>query len=470
MQLPIIVKMKAPEWRQNVLLVSDDPEMKASVLPAFGSETHFITALNADEAIRVIDENSLSVLIIDAKTTNPSLQYYEQYYDDKEQVPFIELSQYATQLNNGLTIILLVNKLRARDGGFARKCGAVLIMGRKEILLNRMTYLIEVLRKRTFRTILARDIPGGTVFPVDLYSYLARANRYVVFLPAGEAYTNEKKEKLASSHVRHLYVQEKDLSLFLSALRTSAEALTFSESLASIRNQYRQLLIQIFDLSTDGMIMFGKEMFDKGMDIVHQLEKLIERFPSAGDAMTELPYPRFSSIAHSINCAIYSLIFCKHLGLANADEIAFASMIHNIGFSEIDQSLIRKKESELTPTELEQYKKHVLFSMEILKKKLFPFTPLIEKIILSHHENFDGTGFPEGLAGNNIPLEVALVSILGSFDYFNTVRPNEKPIAATEAWLRLRDHHNEATMLNRKFNPALLVELDDFFMNNFFEK
>lgn len=462
--------MKAPEWRQNVLLVSDDPEIKSSVLPAFGTETQFFTALNTNDAISVIDENPIQVMIIDAKTTNPSLQYYEQVFDENEQIPFIELSQYASQINNGVTIILLVNKLRAKDGDFARKCGAVLIMDRKAILLNRMVYLIDVLRKRTFRTILSRDIPDGTSFPVDIYSYLSRANRYVVFLPAGEAFTYDKKEKLNTLHTRHLYIMEKDLSPFLSSLRGQSESQTFSESLASIRNQYRQLLIQIFDLSTDGILIFGKDLSDKGMELISQLEKLIDRFPTVAEAMQELPYPRFSTMAHGLNCAMYALIFAKHCGFESRQEIAFAALIHNIGFSELSPQLMRKSESDLTKDELEQYKKHVFLSMELMKKKLFPLTALMEKIILYHHENYDGTGFPEGQAGNNIPLEVALVSILGSFDYFNTVRPGEKPLSPTEAWLRLREHHNEATMLNRKFNPALLVEIDDFFLNNFFEK
>lgn len=462
--------MKAPEWRQNVLLVSDDPEIKSSVFPAFGTETQFFTALNTNEAISVIDENPVQVMIIDAKTTNPSLQYYEQIFDENEQIPFIELSQYASQINNGVTIILLVNKLRAKDGDFARKCGAVLIMDRKEILLNRMVYLIEVLRKRTFRTILSRDIPDGTTFPVDIYSYLARANRYVIFHPAGEAFTHEKKEKIKTLHTRHLYVMEKDLSSFLSSLRGQSESQTFSESLSSIRNQYRQLLIQIFDLSTDGILIFGKDLSDKGMELISQLEKLIDRFPNVSEAMNELPYPRFSTMAHGLNCAMYALIFSRHCGFENRQEIAFASLIHNIGFSELAPDLMRKSETELSKEEFEQYKKHVFLSMDLMKKKLFPLTPTMEKIILFHHENYDGTGFPEGQAGSNIPLEVALVSILGSFDYFNTVRPNEKALSPTEAWLKLREHHNEATMLNRKFNPALLVEIDDFFLNNFFEK
>ncbi|MGZ3790487.1 MAG: HD domain-containing phosphohydrolase [Bacteriovorax sp.] len=459
--------MKAPEWRQNVLLVSDDPEIKSAVAPAFGDETTLIAVSDAEKAIEKLQETPVHVIIIDAKTTNPNLQYYEQYYNEKDEIPYIELSQFAGQMNMGLTIILLVNKLLSREGDFARKCGAVLIMDRKNILTNRMIYMIEVLRKRTFRTILSRDIPLGAVFSVDLYHHLSLSNRYVVLLQAGAPFTEEMKEKIQNTNIRHLYVLEPDLGSFLSVLRETNQSLLFSESLASIRNQYRQLLIQIFDLSTDGMIHSGKDIYTKGLEIAAQLENLISRFPDMATCLRELPYPRWSAIAHSLNCAIYAVIFAKHCNLEPRNEIAFAAMIHNIGFSEIDQKLIRKKETELTSAELDEYKKHVNISLELLRKKLLPFTPLIETIILHHHENFDGTGFPDALSGENLPLECALVSILSSFDYFNTSRPKERPITVLEAWQRLKESHGDSTHLNKKFHPLLLGQLDDFFKSTF---
>nr|BDT27796.1 HD domain-containing protein [Bacteriovorax sp. HI3] len=460
--------MKAPEWRQNVLLVSDDPEIKTTIAPAFGEETTFIVVNNTEEAMEELHKEPIHVMILDAKTTNPSKNYYEKYYDDKEEIPFIELSQYGTQVNNGMTIILLVNKLLAREGDFARKCGAVLIMDRKAILINRMVYLIGVLRKRTFRTIVLRDLPLNAVFPVDLYHHLSLSNRYLPFLPAGVPFSEDKREKVLSANIRHLYVEEAHLSSFLSSLRKNGEALYYSESLASIRNQFRQWLIQVFDLSSDGMVVFGIELYNKGLDIVYQLEKLICSFPSSSACLAELPYPRWSTLAHSMNCGVYSLIFSIHCQLEPRHEIALAAMIHNIGFSEISQEIIKKKETELTPEELNEYKKHVTYSLELLRKKLIPFTPVMEKIIMHHHENYDGTGFPSGLAGRTLPLPVALVSILSSFDYFNTVKPGEKPISVFEAWQRLREHHGESTHLNMKFHPQLLVMLDDFFMNNKF--
>lgn len=456
--------MKAPQWRQNILLVSDDPEISLAISPAFKEESQFIIAKNTEEALIKLENTPIQVLIIDAKTTDPSRGFYEQYYDEKEEVPFIELSQYASQLNHGLTIILLVNKLLSKEGNFARKCGAVLIMDRKNILTNRMLYLIGVLRKRTFRTILTRDLPPDTVFSVNLYYHISSSNRYLPFLLEGTPFNQDKREKIQSLKVKHLYVLESDLSMFLSDLRNQHNALYFSETLSSIRNQYRQLLIQLFDLSTDGMITFGKELYDKGLEIASQLEKLIDRFPDHATCLQELPYPRWSTIAHSLNCGIYAIIFAKHCQLPARKEIVFAAMIHNVGFSEINQDLLNINESNLSPLELEEYKKHVQISLEILRKKMMPFTPLIETIILQHHENFDGTGFPFGVAGENLLLESALVSLIGSYDYFNTVRPGEKALTASEAWQALREHHNESTSLNKKYHPKLLTQLDEFFM------
>lgn len=462
--------MKAPQWRQHVLLVSDDPEMKASIFPAFGPESQFFTAPNKDEAMAKVDQRPVQVLIIDVKTTDPSQTYYDQIFDDKEPLAFIELSQYASQVNQGLTIILLVNKLRAKDGEIARRCGAVLIMDRKALLLNRMIYLIEILRKRTFRTILTRDLPEGAVFPVDIYSHLSLANRYVHFLPAGDPFSQEKKEKLQSTHTRHLYVQEKDLHAFLQALRERGVGETYSEALASIRHQYRQMIVKFFDLSTDGMLVYGKELFQSGMDLIAQLENLIDSFPTTKEALSELPYPRFSSIAHGLNCAMYALIFARHCRFENAHEIALSALIHNLGFSEIDQRLIRQNEADLSEDELKEYQKHVFYTMETLRKKLYPTTPLMEQIFLLHHENYDGSGFPQRLKGPSIPKEVALISIIGSFDYFNTVNPNTKPLSPFEAWQKLRQFHNERSALAQKFNPALLLDIDQFFLHHFNKK
>ena len=451
--------MKAPEWLQTVLLLTDDLEIESSISPSFGPESQFLTVKTTEEAIAQLDLTPTQVLIIDTKTTDPKRQYFEETKD----VPFIELSQYASQLNLGLTIILLVNKLSPKDGDFARKCGASLIMDRKNILSNRMVYLIGVLRKRTFRTILTRDLPANISFNVDLYHYMTMGNRYAVFLPAGTPLGPEKIEKFKSSNIRHLFIKESDLGSFLNTLRSTQDSELFSELLASIRNQFRQLLIQLFDLSTDGMIHFGKHIYDQGLEIVTELDKLIDRFPDPQTCLSELPYPRWSVIAHSINCGIYSLILSRHCKLEPRIEIAFAAMIHNIGLSEINQNIIKKNESEMDPVELEEYKKHVTISIEILRKKLITFTPLIETILLHHHENFDGTGFPHGLASNLLPVECSFVSVIGSFDYFNTVRPGEKAKTVKEAWIALKSHHGLGSTLNKKFHPSLMVELDHFF-------
>ncbi len=448
--------MKLPGWRQEVLLVSEDAEIKEAVASAFGAETELKVVPHSEEAIQFIDTVAVHVLIIDTKTIR-----------DGESVSFLELSQYAAQKNQGLTIILLVNKLLARESDFARKCGAALIMDRMNISIHRMTYVIRVLRKRTFRTLLSRDIDTDAVLPIDVYHYLPMNERFAVFLPAGSPFSRKKRENLHQSGVRHLYVRESDFESAISVLRAT-HAFQYSEELASIRNYYRQFLMHFFDISTDGMIHFGKELHDQGMEIVARLERLIDRFRDPASCLKELPYPRWSALAHGINCAIYALLFSDHCQFARRREIAFAALVDNIGLSEVGQAILLKKEADMEPEELTQYQKHVQISMDVLRIKQVPFSPFIEEIILHHHENYDGTGFPHGVSGSAFSIEAGLLSLVGSFDYFNTVQPGEKPISALEAWLLLKTHHSQSTRLGCKFHPVLIEELDSFFSLNGF--
>lgn len=443
---------------QRVLLVTDDLEVRDKISEAFGSATDLKNIMVPAEAIDYLTSNPVNVVIIDAKTTNVKVHYSE----DKEITSFMEIAQYASHLNRNTPIVVLVNALLSKDGDFATKCGATLIMDRKDISLNRMFYMMKVLKKREFRTILTRDLVPGESWPVDIFHYLSGNKKYLHFLRAGEVFTEEKKRKVHSSGIRHLYVMEKDLEDFLRSLKGQSKELKYSEELASIYNKYRQLMIGFFNVSTDGSIHHGKLMLELGMDIVARIEMLIGLYPDYHTSLRELPYPRWSVIAHGINSAIYALIFGKVCGFEVPQEMAFAALVHNIGLSEVDYNVLMKNEYEFTPAEFEEYKKHVNFSIELIKKKKILLTPVMEKMIIQHHEHYDGSGFPLSLSGTLISLEGALLSVLGSFDHFNTLRDGDKARTLNEVWDLVKQHHT-TTQFHKKFHPEILKRLDDFF-------
>ncbi len=448
--------MNALKWIQQVLLFTSDKEIEAQISSAFGKESQLHYAKNHRDAFLKLDQGLFHIMIVD------ELELEAKPYSDEEKPPSIfEICQYASQLNQHLTIILLVNKLPSNAGDFARKSGANLIMNRKEITLDRMLYVIQIMRKRTFRSIIGRDLPLDVLIPAEVWHYMPMADRYSVFLRAGESFTNAKKEKIAKSKVYHLFVKEQEFPKLVGALNLSR-----SQDLSSIRNQYRQLLSQFFNFSSEGHLHAGIEMFNSGMDIVTRLEKLIATFPTAYDVLEELPYPRWSPLAHGINCAIYAIVFAKVCKLAAVQELAFAALIHNIGLSDFDQKLINCSESDFTQAQLQEYQKHTTRAIEMTHAMNIPLTSLTELIITHHHENYDGTGFPAGLSGTLLPVEAGLLSIVGSYDYFKSTHPGKRGVGPSEAWNLLQKFHVSASPMRKKFHPTLLSMLDGFFQGS----
>ncbi len=101
-------------------------------------------------------------------------------------------------------------------------------------------------------------------------------------------------------------------------------------------------------------------------------------------------------------------------------EIIFqAGLLHDIGKIGIPESILLK-EGPLDPVEYGIIKKHVDYSIEIIKH-----SPSLNKMIpavLYHHERWDGTGYPSGIAGTKIPVEARCLSIADSFDSIVTDR------------------------------------------------
>ncbi|HAZ12243.1 MAG: hypothetical protein A2X86_03310 [Bdellovibrionales bacterium GWA2_49_15] len=448
--------MSGTEWHLQALLLTSDKEVQEQISSAFNKTSKVVQAKNHQEAFLQLDQRPFQVMIVD------EVELEVKPYSDEPKPPSIfEICQYASQLNQHLTIILLVNKFPSNAGDFARKSGANLIMNRNEIGLNRMLYVIQIMRKRTFRTVLCRDLPLDVRVPVEIWHYRPMADRYSVFLREGESFSTLHKDKIAKSKVFHIFVKEQEFPKLVGQLNLSR-----SQELSSIRNQYRQLLSQFFNFSHEGHLHTGIEMLNSGMEIVARLEKLIASFPSAYEALEELPYPRWSALAHGINCAIYAIIFAKICQRPQVQELAFAALIHNVGLSDFDQKLLNRSEADFTKAQLQEYQKHSLRTIEMAHAMNLPLTPVMELAITHHHENYDGTGFPAGMAGTLIPPDAAFLSIIGSFDYFNSVHPGKRALGPVEAWGQLQKFHLTATPLQKKFGPTLLSYLDSFFINN----
>jgi putative nucleotidyltransferase with HDIG domain len=128
---------------------------------------------------------------------------------------------------------------------------------------------------------------------------------------------------------------------------------------------------------------------------------------------------------HSRKVAAYSEILCRALGLSEAEteEICLAGMLHDIGKVGIPEPLLNKG-GALNAEEWELMKTHTELGARILE----PLQSIgkIRSIVRHHHEYFDGSGYPDGLAGEQIPAGARIVTIADAFDTITSERTYKK--------------------------------------------
>lgn len=118
--------------------------------------------------------------------------------------------------------------------------------------------------------------------------------------------------------------------------------------------------------------------------------------------------------------------------------IKYASILHDIGKIYVSDVILNKP-GRLTPEEFDIVKEHTSFGASIIDE-LFPeaqdnpVTKVAREIILCHHEKWDGTGYPNGLAGDNIPLPARIIMVTDVFDALISERPYKKSLSIDEAY------------------------------------
>ncbi len=162
---------------------------------------------------------------------------------------------------------------------------------------------------------------------------------------------------------------------------------------------------------------------------------------------------------HSLKVAKYSEILAKKLNLPKKVETTIfeGALIHDIGKIGIPDAILLKP-GKLTDIEFQIIKTHPVIGRNILEPLKKNFGKIIE-IAYHHHERFDGKGYPDGLKGENIPLEVRIVTISDSFDAMTSDRAYRKGMPIDIGFEELKK--NRGT----QFDP----ELVDIFINSYKE-
>lgn len=139
---------------------------------------------------------------------------------------------------------------------------------------------------------------------------------------------------------------------------------------------------------------------------------------------------------HSTRLAEWALHVAGELGLERESlaDMEVAALLHDIGKIGISDAILNKP-AKLTAEEYEVMKKHPEFGWAVLRQ--VPGMERASLMILHHHENFDGTGYPGGLKGEEVPMGSRIVSVIDAFDAMVSTRPYRQGMPIEEAVRRL---------------------------------
>lgn len=141
---------------------------------------------------------------------------------------------------------------------------------------------------------------------------------------------------------------------------------------------------------------------------------------------------------HSSRVSRYAVKAAVLLGYAGdaLEHIRLGGELHDIGKIGTREDILNKP-GALTPDEFQHVKEHALLGEKILAPFLAA-SPIVLRIARSHHERMDGSGFPDGLRGDQIPLEARIVAVVDAFDAMTTNRAYRQPRTREEAIEELR--------------------------------
>jgi len=291
----------------------------------------------------------------------------------------------------------------------------------------------------------------------DLYLLVKSGadSRYILYCRGDAIFESSKREMLLGKNISRLFITKEDQQKYYEYLENNFQSIISDTKLSSdektkiVHGAATNIVKDLFNDPRSGSI-------ERTKTFAYNMVDYVLKDTSAAQSLLKIAVHEYYTYTHCVNVAAVGTLFAKDLGLEDKDLKGLCSgiLLHDVGKTKISTDILNKK-GKLTKEEFDEIKKHPELGAEVLDETGTEFKE--ERIItLQHHENYDGSGYPYGLAKNEIHPSGKIARIIDVYDALTTKRSYADAIRPFAALLEMRNN-----MLNC-FDNELFKEFIQF--------
>jgi len=294
----------------------------------------------------------------------------------------------------------------------------------------------------------ARPVSYFPVSPVMLFPealgefsvYLWQGGDFVLYTRSGQKFTQKHRQSLHENGVKEVYVLSSERPQYELYIERNLGIILLDETLPiKLRSKvfYEASAVVMQDVFDNKL---PTTLRTRHFERISEIVKSSIRFLASDNSLsTVAPFIShdYKTYTHCMHVFIYSVAVYQTYDMTDAEifECALGALLHDVGKARIPKRILNKRGS-LTTAERAIIKEHPVHGVSMCAH--LPMTQNTINCILFHHEKMDGTGYPAGLKGDNLPLPVRIISMADVYDALTTERPYAEAMPPYEALTLMR--------------------------------